>query len=271
MIIPSILDNSASSPDKPAPSGKHETTTTNDSLMIVYHFISSEFALKALRDRRLKISRINELSDPFEFCAADFSDSDTQAKLETFKNHVNEHYGVICFSEQYHDPVLWSHYADGHRGVALVFEIPDDQAISIDYQPARLCLDVDAAIQRGGFTESDLSKLISTKFSSWQYENEIRMTCRLNDHFCQIDSKGKKVYFESLSLESFGLDPLKLIGLIRGIRCDLSPMDIASELLAADTLSVQDTLLDLSSFRIISGKTYPVNGVRSFSACCFRV
>lgn len=40
--------------------------------MIVYHFISSEFALKALRDRRLKISRINELNDPFEFCAADF-------------------------------------------------------------------------------------------------------------------------------------------------------------------------------------------------------
>ncbi|PXW88228.1 Protein of unknown function (DUF2971) [Nitrosomonas sp. Nm84] len=239
--------------------------------MIVYHFTPSEFALKALRDRRLKISRINELNDPFEFCAADFSHSDTKAKLETFKNQVNEQYGVICFSEHYHDPVLWSHYADGHRGVALVFEIPDDQVISIDYQPERLRLDVDAIIQCGGFSESDLNKLISTKFSSWRYEKEIRMMCGLNDHFCQIDSKGKKVYFESLSLESFGLDPLKLIGLIRGIRCDLTPTDIASELLAADTLPVQDIQLDLSSFQIISGKTYPVDGVRSFSACCFRV
>jgi len=27
--------------------------------MIVYHFTPSEFALKALRDRRLKIARIN--------------------------------------------------------------------------------------------------------------------------------------------------------------------------------------------------------------------
>lgn len=242
-----------------------------DLLMIVYHFLSSEFALKALRDRRLKVSRINELSDPFEFFAADFSHSHTQAKLEALKNQTNERYGVICFSEQYHDPVLWSHYADGHRGVALVFEIPDDQVISIDYQPERLRLDVDAIIQCGGFSESDLGKLISTKFSSWCYEKEIRMMCGLNDHFCQIDSKGKKVYFESLSLESFGLDPLKLIGLIRGIRCDLTPMDIASELLAADTLSIQDTRLDLSSSQIISGKTYPVDGVRSFSACCFRV
>ena len=239
--------------------------------MIVYHFISSEFALRALRDRRLKIARINELNDPFEFYTTDFSDNDTQSKLETFKNQVNERYGVICFCENYHDPVLWSHYADSHRGIVLVFEIPDDMAIRINYQPERFKLDVEAAIQRGSFTESDLTQLISTKFSSWGYEKEIRMMCRLNDHFCQMDSKGKKVYFESLSLESYGVDALKLIRLIRGIRCDLKPADIASELLAVDTLPVQDARLDVSSFQVIAGETYPMNGVRSFSACCFRV
>lgn len=239
--------------------------------MILYHFISSEFALRALRDRRLKIARINELNDPFEFCATDFSDNDTQCKLETFKNQVNERHGVICFCENYHDPVLWSHYADSHRGVVLVFEIPDDMAIRIDYQPERFKLAVNAAIQRGSFDESDLNQLISTKFSSWGYEKEIRMMCRLNDHFCQMDSKGKKVYFESLSLESYGVDALKLIGLIRGVRCDLKPADIASELLAVDTLLVQDARLDVPSFQIIAGEAYPVSGVRSFSACCFRV
>lgn len=239
--------------------------------MIVYHFISSEFALKALLDRRLKIARINELNNPFEFCATDFSDIDTQSKLETFKNQVNERYGVICFCENYHDPVLWSHYADSHRGVVLMFEIPDDMAIRIDYQPERFKLEVNAAIQRGSFTESDLNQLISTKFSSWGYEKEIRMMCRLNDHFCQMDSKGKKAYFESLSLESYGVDALKLVGLIRGVRCDLKPADIASELLAVDTLPVQDARLDVSSFQVIAGETYLVNGVRSFSACCFRV
>ncbi|MBX9894083.1 MAG: DUF2971 domain-containing protein [Nitrosomonas sp.] len=239
--------------------------------MIIYHFTSSEFALKALRDRRLKIARINELNDPFEFCAADFSDADTRIKLEAFKNQTNERYGVICFCENYHDPVLWSHYADGHRGVALVFEIPEDKAIAINYQPERFKLDVDAARKRCSFEESDLNQLISTKFSSWGYEREIRMMCHLSDHFCQIDAKGKKVYFESLSLESYGVDALKLVGLIRGARCDLKPADIASELLAVDTLPVQDTRLDSSSFQIIAGETYPVNGVRSFSACCFRV
>ncbi len=46
--------------------------------MIVYHFTSSEFALRALRDHRLKIARINELNDPFEFCVKDLSDIDTR-------------------------------------------------------------------------------------------------------------------------------------------------------------------------------------------------
>ena len=239
--------------------------------MIIHHFTSSEFALKALRDRRLKIARINELNDPFEFCAEDVSDANTRTKLEAFRNQSNERYGVICFCENYHDPVLWSHYADGHRGVVLVFEIPDDMAIRIDYQPERFKLAVNAAIQRDSFNESDLTQLISTKFSSWGYEKEIRIMCRLNDHFCQMDSKGKKVYFESLSLESYGVDALKLIRLIRGVRCDLKPADIASELLAVDTLPVQDARLDVSSFQIIAGETYPVSGVRSFSACCFRV
>jgi hypothetical protein len=239
--------------------------------MIVYHFTSSEFAVKALRDRRLKMARINELNDPLQLCAGSFSNSDTQSKLETFKNRMNEQYGVVCFSKSYDDPVLWSHYADDHRGVVLVFEIPDEQAIAAHYQPECFRLDVDAAMQRGGFTESDLPALIAAKFSSWRYENEVRMTCALNDHFCQIDAKRKKVYFESLSLESFGRDALKLTGLIRGIRCDLKPADIASELLAADMLPVQDVRLDFSSFRIVAGESYPVDGVRSFSACCFRV
>lgn len=239
--------------------------------MIIYHFTSAEFALKALRDRRLKIARINELSDPFQLCADSFSESDGQSKLEAFRNRMNERHGIVCFSKNHDDPVLWSHYADGHRGVALVFEIPDDQAIVTHYQPGRFRLDVDTAVQRGGFVESDLQAFIAAKFASLRYENEVRLICGLNDHFCQIDAKGKKVYFESLSLESFGVDALKLVGLIRGARCDLKPADIASELLAVDLLPVQDARLDLSFSQIVAGESYPVNGVRSFSACCFRV
>lgn len=239
--------------------------------MIVYHFISSKFALKALRDRRLKIVRLNELNDLHELCAADLFDRDSNRALEVFKNSMNAQYGIICFSATYHDPVLWSHYADNHRGIALVFDIPDHKAITINYQPEQYQEIINATINWDDCKVSSLSKLIATKFSSWHYEQEVRMICDLNDHFCQIDSKGNKAYFESLSLESFGKDALKLVGLIRGARCDLKPMDIAGELLAADTLTIQDARIDPAIFQVISSKPYSINGVRSFSACCFRV
>jgi hypothetical protein len=41
--------------------------------MKVYHFRSAEFGIKSLRERRLKIARIMELNDPFEFLAVDLS------------------------------------------------------------------------------------------------------------------------------------------------------------------------------------------------------
>lgn len=239
--------------------------------MIVYHYLTAESALKALRDRRLKLSHFNEIDDLLELSLSELSDLEFKNNLETFKKQVSERYGMVCFSAIYHDPALWSHYADGHRGVALVFNIPDNKAITIQYQPELLTKKIDAIIQRGHFEEADLSDLISTQFSSRRYEQEVRMICDLNDHFCQIDAKGKKAYFESLSLESFGKDAMKLVGLIRGARCELNPIDIAGELLAADTLCVQDTKLDPAQFQIISHNTYSLNGVRSFSACCFRV
>ena len=238
--------------------------------MIVHHFLPAEFALRALRDRRLKIARLDELHDPFEFGLAGYPDVGARNELKTMRNRLNEQYGVLCFSRIYHDPVLWSRYADDHRGVALLFEIPDERAIAVSYQPEYFDPCLTEAIQRGHFDERDAGYWVSTRFASWCQEQEIRMICGLSDHFCQIDARGKKVYFESLSLESFGVDALKLIGLIRGAHCDLKSTDIASELLAVDTLLVQDTRLDRTSFQVIAGKAYPVTGERSFTTCCFR-
>ena len=239
--------------------------------MIVYHYLPAESALKALRDRRLKISHLSEIDDLLELSISELSDLRIKSILEGFKNRVSVRYGIISFSRIYHDPVLWSHYADGHRGVSLVFDIPDNKTIPIDYRPESFIRKIDTVIQHSSFEEADLSYLISTKFSSWSYEQEIRMICDLNDRFCQIDAKGKKAYFESFSLESFGKDALKLVGLIRGTRCELKPIDISGELLAADMLSVQDAKINPANFQIITNNIYTLNGVKSFSACCFRV
>ena len=84
--------------------------------MRVYHFINKKYGLEDLRERRLKIARIAELNDPFEFAAVDLSDPWLRQAWEPMKQDMADRYGIICFSETWDSPVLWAHYADKHRG-----------------------------------------------------------------------------------------------------------------------------------------------------------
>ena len=43
---------------------------------------------------------------------------------------------TACFTKTFADPTQWSHYADGHRGVCLVFE-PDEDGASLVLRPQR--------------------------------------------------------------------------------------------------------------------------------------
>ena len=49
--------------------------------MRLLHFLNKEFALKDIRERRLKIPRIAELNDPFEFLRVETSKRDYRALL----------------------------------------------------------------------------------------------------------------------------------------------------------------------------------------------
>ena len=49
--------------------------------MRVYHFIKLKHGLDSLRDKRLKISLINEANDPFEFLAINLAEPDCREKM----------------------------------------------------------------------------------------------------------------------------------------------------------------------------------------------
>lgn len=53
--------------------------------MIVYHYLPAESALKALRDRRLKISHLSEIDDLLELSISELSDLKIKSILEGFK------------------------------------------------------------------------------------------------------------------------------------------------------------------------------------------
>lgn len=183
--------------------------------MRLYHFTSEKFGLLAIKDRRLKIARINELNDPFEFLGWDLQESETRAKLRQWKVDRNAELGILCFSSKWTNPLLWSHYADKHHGMALGFDVPDDDLYSpVRYRRTRLPMPTGREL-----VGADLDNLLLTKFSAWRYESEYRCFCRLDE---SMHENG--LYFEPFS------PTLKLAEVIVGDQSTVSRAELAAAL-----------------------------------------
>ena len=85
--------------------------------MRVHHLINIEHGLDNLKRQRIKVSRFSELNDPFELLAIDIRNKDLRAGIRARKTLVNNKEGLISFSKEWRNPVLWSHYGDKHRGI----------------------------------------------------------------------------------------------------------------------------------------------------------
>jgi hypothetical protein len=87
---------------------------------------------------------------------------------------------ILCFSRNWDNLLLWSHYGDSHAGVCLGFDISEGEPgpnydTDVLYQPnlsqVRCWQDLPDVADR----------LRRTKHESWSYEQEVRMFAGLND------------------------------------------------------------------------------------------
>jgi Protein of unknown function (DUF2971) len=162
----------------------------------VYHFIGEQWGLDALRRRRLEIALIDELNDPFELLAAVGPTAAARRAWQETRGQCAKSFGLLCFSKDWHNPVQWAHYADKHRGICLGFEISDMQLQEVSYARTRLPWDPNLVLSDQKAGEEFVQKILSTKFSHWRYEKEMRMFFRLDP---ATEEKG--LYFADFSSE----------------------------------------------------------------------
>lgn len=143
--------------------------------MRVYKFLTTHFALKSLYEKRLKISVCDDLNDPFELIPYELSDKTHRKQMHQARDKICRSNAMLCFSANWHDPVIWAHYADKHRGICLGFEVPEVRAERVKYEPKRL------PFPTPPLTIEHSKKMLFTKYSNWQYEEEIRMWARLEE------------------------------------------------------------------------------------------
>lgn len=147
--------------------------------MVIYRFFpDKEYVFKSLREKRLKISTLEDLNDqPFEFLACDLSEAILAPAMIKTRETVWSNKGIICFSETFEEPLMWAHYADNNKGLCLGFEISEQAQGSltkISYVPKRIQWDEN-------IDEKTMNKILTSKFKNWGYEKEIRLNFALND------------------------------------------------------------------------------------------
>lgn len=172
--------------------------------MRLYHFACKKYGLDNALRRRLKIARIEDLNDPFEFMAR-AADERERAALRATKEERSKKTGLLCFSRGWQNPVQWSHYADRHRGVCLGFDVDDSQIRQVDYRKSPLQFERRRFLSDASYAQDFSERLVSTKFEDWRYEEEFRLFVNLDP---ATESNG--LYFYELS------DQLRLAELIVG-------------------------------------------------------
>lgn len=140
-----------------------------------YHLTSAEHGINAISLSRLKVARFSEVNDPFEVFAVNFHERKTRKLVRRFKDSHNSKTGLLCFSANWSNSMIWSHYATKHKGICLGFDLRRKKIRQVQYVDERI---------RAKLTDNEDSPtlpakledlLLRTKARYWQYEEEIRV------------------------------------------------------------------------------------------------
>lgn len=160
-----------------------------------YYLTSADHAINNISLGRLKVARFVDLNDPFELLALNFRERAIRKIVRDFKSTYDAHTGLLCFSSDWTNPVLWSHYGSKHSGICLGFDLAKNLVQEVLYQDDRLLAEIGDEGTPAGLDQALQDLLLRTKFRHWEYEREIRRFIALESgmregalHFYPFDS-----------------------------------------------------------------------------------
>lgn len=146
----------------------------------LFRYLDATAALLSIQYRALRISRLHELNDPFEWKLGISAPNPSIESLAEWLSdaairELTNETGIICFSAVPDESVLWSHYADRHRGIVLEIEAVNDptKLVKVAYEDVRPNFDA----QKMGDLEhmrEPVRLLTGRKSKGWAYEQEYR-------------------------------------------------------------------------------------------------
>jgi len=138
--------------------------------------------------------------------------------LQTFgdalRSVVVARFRTYCLTPKADMPLMWSHYADHHRGICLEFDTSEPlfgNAVKVEYQMTLPAIDILNQTDEASF------RPLVTKSPDWCYENEYRIVAR---H--QNAAENAPSHFPITTDDFLPLNPGALIGIILGCRAEVN-------------------------------------------------
>lgn len=90
---------------------------------ILYKYTSVQGAISILESNSIGFSLAKDLNDPFEICGASVDTrAETRSNTEA-KCLLSEYAGILSLTRNHLNPIMWSMYAESHKGVVIGFDV----------------------------------------------------------------------------------------------------------------------------------------------------
>jgi hypothetical protein len=144
-------------------------------------------------------------NDPFEFRFTEINHANKQNELtyleeenrivmQQYKEIVSN-YGVVCYSSVEPNILLYSHYADKHRGMCLEFEVNYNKNANI--KAVEYCTEFKRITfsSENDKQKEELEMILTTKSKVWQCEKEYRQIFDFKKDYADYPGKLTRIIF----------------------------------------------------------------------------
>lgn len=147
----------------------------------LYHLLKTEHAKGNIENRRLKVSRFADVNDPFELMSLSVMDGSVRKAVRAHKAAEDVKTGLICFSEDWTSPVMWSHYAEKHHGMCIGLDVARPAVKPVRYFDKRLRAELGKDPDPFKLSADLQEALRHTKCHEWSYEREQRLLIPISE------------------------------------------------------------------------------------------
>lgn len=134
-------------------------------------------------NNRLYAADFNQLDDPMEGVFESYNDENSDIVKQIYYGKSNTY--ICSLSPTYRSMLMWSFYANYHKGCCVEVEIDNSKLRKVDYQNNPMSID---NLNLGG--KEKILTILSRKYKDWAFEKEYRVLSE--EHFVKV--KVKKIY-----------------------------------------------------------------------------